>query len=202
MAGGLYVSPLQSRVATKSDGFWIRYCGFVAIFLACVGLGQGFVRHRVKAIGYGVFFEFATVNKPSDEGFFKNCRFGKNLEAAQSQVAAVISAVARQRNKPEHDLNVYFGPRMQWAYAAFDLSSPRNLPVWWHPGVAFDCKDEGKYVQRWAERHFDVLIFFKGDASYMSQEFLSLIGSKYGLNDSLSHLSVMLPRSNAMDSNK
>ena len=192
-SGWLYVLVATGAAGGIGRDAWRRYCGFVALLLAFVGTGEAIVRHRVKAIGYRAFFEYAMLNDAMPSGFFLNCRIGPRLAATDGQVAAVLAGVSRAEHKPQNSLRVYFGPRMQWAYAAYGLQSPAGLPVWWHPGVSFKISDEERYVRHLRESRFDVAIFLKGDSTYLSPEAIDAVTRGYVRDERLSELSVFLP---------
>jgi hypothetical protein len=86
--------------------------------------------------------------------------------------------------------NIYFGPRMQWAYAAFGVPSLAAQPLQWNPGVDFPPDAAPMYLQRWSDARFDTLIFFKNDFTYFSPEFLSAIATNYERDDQSTQLTV------------
>jgi hypothetical protein len=162
---------------------WRRYYliqGFLIMGISCA---QAVTRHRVEAIGPGIFFEYRlSVRRPSPE-FFKGMHTGDTFPEVCSEVASVLAGADRY--------SVYFGPRMQWAYAAFGLNPPTNQPPWWDPGVAFPKSMENKYISAWASQKFDTLIFFKNDLTYMPQEFIELLVAEYSVDQSYPLLTVL-----------
>ena len=160
-----------------------RYLVALTILLMGVATAQAVVRSRVEAIGPGVFFEHELVaGHPSPE-FFAGLKTGRNFQAVCTEVETAL--------RQTKDSSVYFGPRMQWAYAAFGIEPPRHQPSWWHPGVAFSQAEEGAYIAQWDTNRFGTLMFLKGDATYMSPEFISLIQSHYRLLNDGSNITVL-----------
>ncbi len=195
VCGTLYaILPREGAVASfRRSTFWTRYCGFVAIFVACAGLGEAAMRTRVKEIGHGLFYDYSSI-KDTESGFFKNSRYSPVFNTTKSQVANALQKLSTQTHKPVTELKVFFGPRMQWAYANFNLQSPAGLPIWWHPGVAFARKDEPKYIREWANTDFDALIILRSaGATYLSSDFLTEIRNNFAADESFSNVQLLLP---------
>jgi hypothetical protein len=62
---------------------------------------------------------------------------------------------------------VFFGPRMEFSYAAFRREPPRGLPIWWHPGSSFAISDMVGVLHALENGDFDLLIFLKDDHTRM-----------------------------------
>jgi len=150
----------------------IAYLGALTLIFAGTGLGVAVTRHRVRAIGPGVFFEYRTAPIDPPTAFFKGLESGPRLVIVASDVAKVMDHAPEQAR-------VWFGPRMQWGYAAFHRPPPVGQPSWWHPGVAFPAADEAKYRADWFAQRFDMLIFLRGDATYLAPDFLAAINEHY-----------------------
>jgi hypothetical protein len=86
---------------------------------------------------------------------------------------------------------VYFGPRMQWAYAAFAIDPPKDQPSWWHPGVSFDVRREAFYESSLVETGFPIMVFLRDDFTYMSPNLLRRLSENYGLDPTFSTLTVL-----------
>jgi len=157
------------------------------ILLICilVGLasGQALTRDRVKAIGPGAFFESQTVDSSGLPEFFSGLSAGQNLNVVASEVQRLV---AEHGNVP-----IYFGPRMQWAYAAFGIDSPKGQPSWWHPGVSFDVRKEAFYESSLVETGFPIMVFLRDDFTYMSPNLLGRLSESYGVDPSFSTLTVL-----------
>lgn len=113
---------------------------------------------RLRVRGIGAFYE----NVPTatiQTGFFVGLHTGP-------QLAEVLREVGDAIHKYPSD-NVFFGPRMEFAYAAFRRQPPRGLPVWWHPGSSFSVDDMAGVLNALDNDNFNVMIFLKGDRTRM-----------------------------------
>lgn len=153
-----------------------HYMTFLAIALTCAGMGVGITRHRVRGIGEHYFFEYQLEPRKAETGFFAGMRTGRIFSEVYKEVQATIGAATGER--------IFFGPRMQWAYAAFRLPSPKNHPVWWHPGVSFARSDVPKYIRAFAEMRNTLLVFVKNDVTYFPPEFIDYLRNAYTLDQS------------------
>jgi len=153
-----------------------------AIVLSCIGIAVGVTRHRVLGIGIDRFFEYAMEKDAFDEGFFDGLRTGVIFKDTYAQVQSVVSHSTNQQ--------IYFGPRMQWAYAAFGQMSPPHQPVWWQAGVAFSEKEEGTYVNRFIAARYDTLVFLKDDMTYYPATLRNAILDNYVEDQRNSRLTV------------
>jgi hypothetical protein len=125
--------------------------------------------------------------------FFRGLRGSDEFVRVEADVAAALQKLQPNR--------VFFGPRMQWAYAAFGLPSPRNEPVWWHPGVSFGFDQEAEMVNRWRLNDHDVLIFYRQDRMYLSEEMLRIISEDYRTVPGIGTLTVFVARNESEHSN-
>jgi hypothetical protein len=124
-----------------------------------------------------MFFEDRLAPQAFADGFFRGLHSGEIFVAVNQQVADLL--------RKESGASVAFGPRMQWAYAAFNQPSPRNQPIWWHPGVSFAAKDEDLYISRFLDRQFDLIVLCRGNGptSYMSEDFVRALLQRYSIDE-------------------
>jgi hypothetical protein len=162
---------------------WKGYFSALASVLIGIACAQAVTRHRVETIGPGLFFEHRLSDRPPAPPFFMGLRTGDVFPEVCSEVDAVLSQSGRS--------SVYFGPRMQWAYAAFGVIPPLNQPSWWHPGVSFPKSMEDYYIKAWASGKFDTVVFFKNDLTYMSPEFIEILSKDYSVDQSSPLLTVL-----------
>jgi hypothetical protein len=161
---------------------WNRYVTWLCVVLSVAGIAQGICRERVKGIGILMFFEYDGNKHVIKDGFFDGLHCGDICAEVLREESIVL-----QQSRTN---TVWFGPIMQWGYAAFDLPSPRLQPVNWVPVDLFAKSDEEMYFNRFMDSHFDTLIFFKHDFSAYSQEELNRIGMSYDVDDSFHTLTV------------
>ena len=111
-----------------------------------------------------------------DDGFFGKFETRRQFRDLLQQVDSVVDASKGKK--------IFFGPLMEFLYAREGLSSPSNLPVWWHPGSSYAISREPDISQAWQEHRFDVLIFNKNDRTRFPQALLSEIQSQYEFDNS------------------
>jgi hypothetical protein len=149
----------------------VAWLGAVCFILVMFGVTVGSLRERVELIG--PFFAPTLSAQPIRTPFFARFRGSDQLQEIDAEVAGVLGQLSPRR--------VFFGPRMQWAYAAHGVVSPTGQPVWWHPGVAYPPTDEARYVQAWSRDQMDVLVFLKDDYTYLPPSFLTVLKHDYRL---------------------
>jgi len=150
---------------------WEPYLTVLATLLLFAGPAAGATRLRVLMILYGEFYEYRLTDQPFQNAFFRNLRTGARFHAVVDEVGEAL------RRHP--GARVFFGPRMEWAYAAFALPAAIGQPIWWEPGISFRPEDQTMYMKRWAADKFDVLIFSRNDRTFFSDEFQAMIQANY-----------------------
>ena len=148
---------------------WAAYLVLVCSTFTIASLGQAAIRYRVRNIGLGAYFEFQTDDEPIQNDFFRGVTGSYNLNLSVKLINRLISV--------EDSKTIFFGPRLQWAYAAYHIQSPKGMPIWWHPGVAFSAKDEDFYGDRWIANRYDPFVIM--DAHYMNDRLLASIRQDY-----------------------
>ncbi|PWU18686.1 MAG: hypothetical protein C5B50_08295 [Verrucomicrobia bacterium] len=131
---------------------WVIGLLLAAIF---AGTGMALSRDRVRMIGYGAFFEYE-LQPPLAGGFFKGLRTGPNFRETLAQMSQLLAKAP--------DTSVFFGPRLEWAYAAFRRPSPLNQPICWDPGVMFATTEGGDLVDSLLKKRYDLIIFRRDDS--------------------------------------
>jgi hypothetical protein len=156
-------------------------------FLLGAGLVLGWQRYRVRAIGPNVFFQSMLCDQSPAIPFFAHVQTGPRLVQVVDQLRQTLA---------EHpQAKVYFGPRMEWAYAAFDQPVPRGFPIWWDPGTAYPKALEPALADRWVAAQFDLLIFLKNtrqqpDMTFLPERLRHDVLSQYGIRETLEDLVV------------
>jgi len=94
----------------------------------------------------------------------------------------------------------WFGPRLDFNNAVFQLPMPEHLAAWWHPGTAFPRKDVSRLLDIWRAQQFQTLVFLSADPRndniiYYPQEFLDLIHRDYIADERYPFLTVYHRRS-------
>ena len=127
------------------------------------------LRNRVM----GAYFEQPAV--PIHNPFFSPLRTGPQMNRMVDQIGSAIAG---------NPGPIFFAPRLEWAYAAFHLLSPRGLPVFWQTGTSFAPADEQRLLEDWDSRRFPILLQGylvpgKLDWIYMPQSFQDRIAAHY-----------------------
>ena len=172
----------QPQIAIFPGFRWKGYFSGLACVLIGIACAQAVTRHRVETIGPELFFEHRLSDRSPSPEFFKRLHTGNIFPEVCSEVDAVLSQSGRS--------SVYFGPRMQWAYAAFGVTPPLNQPSWWHPGVSFPKSMEGYYIKAWASGKYETVVFFKNDLTYLSPDFIEILCKDYTVDQSYPMLTV------------
>jgi len=144
-------------------------------------LYMGAVRYRVYTIGPLTYFDWRCCTQ-IETPFFRNLEASERFKIVLDQIRDEV------KRRPG---SIFFGPRLEFAYAAFHIASPQHVPVWWHPGTSFAAKDEPALIQIWESHQFDTLIFLKDDFTYYSTRFLAVINDHYARDDHFSELTIM-----------
>jgi hypothetical protein len=149
----------------------------------------GAVRYRVEGVGLHTFYEWNAPLTSIDRPFFRDLNASWRFRRVVDQVGDALRANAQP---------VFFGPRMEFAYAAFGVPSPLHLPIWWHPARSFAPAQESDLLRAWRNDGFHTLIFLKDDPAqaftYYSPQFMQLIESLYIRDDSYSEITVFHAR--------
>jgi hypothetical protein len=133
-------------------------------------LNFGVARYRVFTVGAHRFFEWQEPLPNPGTSFFPGMRTGPHLRDAMSDIARILQ---------EAPGTVFFGPRLEFAYAVFGMPSPKDLPIWWDPGTAFAHEDEPALIEVWRQKHFKTLIFLGDDFTYYPYLITRVIDSNY-----------------------
>lgn len=145
--------------------------------IAAICVGQS--RMRVKYIG--PFYTEGPLIQIQNIPFFNNFDVSPQLGTIVSDIQQALAKYSENDNSIQQD--IYFGPRIQFAYAAFNIKSPTKLPIWFHPGVSYSLQDSQKAIDNFIEHQFDLCIFAKSgdgpDTTYMPIEILDDLNKNY-----------------------
>jgi hypothetical protein len=162
---------------------WNRYFAFLCVVLGAGGLAQGIARDRIESTGPQQFFEYDDSRHTLADGFFKGLHCGDIFDEVLKEEAEVL------RRDPS--ATVWFGPRMQWGYAAFGKPSPLQEPVIWDQLTMFDQSKEELYFNHFLQRKPQVLILFKNDLTKYTQDEVQRILRQYSIDQSFPVLTVL-----------
>jgi hypothetical protein len=148
---------------------WTAYFTIFCAVLTCSAYTQALVRHRVW--GIGALFEWKIDPEPFTLPFFKGLHAGHDLHVIVDEIARLFAT--------QDMSHAYFGIRLQWAYAAFNLPSPKDHPIWWQPGASFNPKEESHYLEIWEQQKFDPVVLM--DTTFLGDPFIGYLEQNYGL---------------------
>ena len=143
-------------------------CALLA--LAFSDLDIGVSRYRVFQIGPHRFFEWQEPLPNPGTPFFSGMQASPYLRDTMTSIARVL--------QKDHG-TVFFGPRLEFAYAAFGLPAPKDLPIWWDPGTAFAREDQPALIEVWRQKHFKTILFLANDPTYYPPPLVKLINATY-----------------------
>lgn len=168
------VATTAAQAAATSTGAdrasWIAkavHRGSTALCLLWIGYGLAVSANRDRVRAIGPFYAPTLSAQRPATPFFAALQASDEFIVIEKELAAVLREM--------EPASVYFGPRLQWAYAAFGIPSPRYEPVWWHRGVSYATGKEADMVAAWRENSHDVMIFYPGEEgmSYIPSDMLS-----------------------------
>jgi hypothetical protein len=155
------------------------------IALLCAGIAGnlylGAERMRVYFIGPHTFFEWEDNEHRIESGALKNMRVSKTMYEVHEEIEA-----AKEQNPGPY----FFGPRVDFEYAALGVTPLPGFPAWWHPGTAFGKEQQPQLVRLWQAAHFQTLIFLKDDYIFYPPEFMQAITTEYVRDDRYARITV------------
>ncbi|MFN8412666.1 MAG: hypothetical protein U0Z26_09790 [Anaerolineales bacterium] len=156
---------LVLRLNSSNEYFlsiWMRARMIWALLLVCGGVAMyaGAMRWRVLYIGYESFFTYSSLTEIKDLPFFQDFYVSQTAKETMSEIKQVLinryKVEEKWKNAP-----IYFGTRIEFAYATFGILSPRNLPIWWHSNNSYSLENEPEYVQSFLNHNFEYAFFMK-----------------------------------------
>jgi hypothetical protein len=179
----LAVAAFRPWSKRRLDGIGRVATVIVTVFFVALSSYWGVTRLRVR--GIGAFFEDAPA-QTIQAGFFARLHSGPRLIAVLRQVEDALGKYPSNK--------VFFGPRMEFSYAAFDRKPPRGLPIWWHPGSSFAVSDLVPVWHALENDDFDLMVFLKDDRTRMPLAVLQHKLSSYERVPGFSELDVYVRR--------
>lgn len=155
----------------------------VCSFVTSTGMALGSSRWRSRLVGEGTFYERTTVAEKISAGYFQGLSSGSRFQKVLDQVKEVVDRVPNRKT-------IFFGPRMEFLYATFQVPSPKGLPLWWHPGSSYALKEEATLVQNFKKTPFEAAIFLKSDFTRVPYSILEFLCNKYERDDRNSDITV------------
>lgn len=150
----------------------------VIFILSYVSLDLGYRRLRVELVGPGTFYQGPPeILVGSKNHFFKNLWTGPIMISTLNEIQSEIDD---QKRRTPNRLKVFFGPRMEFGYAAFDQSPPKGEPIfWWDNGVSFPEMALETIVKRFQEDNFTLCIFRYEDFIHIPQGIRKILDQEF-----------------------
>lgn len=133
-------------------------------------------RNRVMDVGPGAFYEDAPLTRISTPSLFNGMLASPRLIRVFSQIERVLRDYS-YLNQP--DAPVFFGPRIDFGYAAYGIYPYRGLPTWWEFFSEDGDERTDSMVARFKYAEFYLCIFLKNDYTYMPQSILDHLNEQY-----------------------
>ena len=145
---------LRPWLVRPAEGLHRRFASVVLVIFAIWSGYLAITRARVRGIGEGMYFELPAAVEIND-GFFAGMHTGPRLPSVVSQMRDVL------QRRPQ---DVFFGPRMEFAYVLFQRTPGRRLPLFWHRGTGYPVSATSQIVDAFHKNNFSTLIFLRGPA--------------------------------------
>jgi hypothetical protein len=136
-----------------------RWSLVLVLVIAMSGAAATYVgarRLRVRGNGVELFYSERPGVKV-DLQFFRGFSVSPGLKATTNQIATVLS---EYRALGYDTSNIFFGIRLEFAYAAFGIPSPKQIAVWWDSTAAYPPSDEPQIVKRFLAHRFPLCVFY------------------------------------------
>jgi len=182
------IAPRLQRVDKKpfdNRQSMLALCNVVLIICSLTAIYVGGLRWRV--MGIGPFFDnrhkLITIDSPS---FFKNFYLSPQAISVIQQIGLAIKPDSQHLR---NNKSIFFGPRLEFAYAVFSIASPKGMPIWWHPGSSYPEEKTKDIINKFKEHQFDRCIFLKDissgkpDFTRFPDEIIEELGHSYNRID-------------------
>ncbi|MGI4826946.1 MAG: hypothetical protein ACRYFU_01955, partial [Janthinobacterium lividum] len=144
---GLGILSVQQIAALRTLPF---RTAITAVALLLVALYFGRTRLRMQNVGSWAE-EQCPGRLPFVDRFLGHLTACPIVPATLTEVDQTLAASPTAR--------VFFGPSLEFLYAARHLPSPPHLPNWWDPGSSYPLRKSDQVSKAWEDNHFNLLIF-------------------------------------------
>ncbi len=153
LTAALLLQPAPSNTSRRPL-IWLA----TAILLIPVSqtVAMAHARERVRGAGEGNFWQIPEWSAPSPHPFFSGTVVSRRLIRFSDEVSRALTAFPGK--------SVFFGPRVEFGYAAWSRSSAEGLPLWWDRHQSWPFNDafwENRLRAGWAIHNLDILVFVR-----------------------------------------
>jgi hypothetical protein len=137
-------------------------------------------RTHIYYVGPGMFYEDLPLTRLTAPPFFNGMNAGPKLAAVLNEIAQVLKT---EDYRLGATASVFFGPRIDFAYAAFGIRPVPGFPLWWE---AFH--DDGKprtavMVERFKKTRFKLAVFLRRDYTFFPPSLIEYLNREYIAHD-------------------
>lgn len=146
------------------------------ILLGLLGSLVTYNRARIWSIGPGAFYQDTPLQTIEEPRFFEGLETGPRLATLLIETNnLLVTAPDLPRD------SVFFGPRIEFGYAAFGFIPKKGLFLWWPgTGEAPESKIE-EVTRRFAEWNPKLCIFLRNDFTFMPPALLKHLSEHYDI---------------------
>lgn len=134
------------------------------------------LRYRVMGVGVGAFYENAPLTRVSDPALFDGMFVAPRMIRTLLEMKQLLQSgdfLGRT------DAPVFFGPRIDFGYAAYNIKPYPGLPTWWEFFNQDGVGETDIMVSRFKNANFQLCIFLRDDYTYLPNDLLSYLHNNY-----------------------
>ena len=163
---------------------------FLAAALCVAGLTAyaGWARWRVKISG-APYEDAGTITVPGSR-FFRGCRVSPWAAGVVRDIGEVLAGHLGKEAYAGKS-GVFFGTRLEFAYAAFGFHAPRRLPIWWSARTSYQAEAIPAFLEDFSKRRIELGVFLRyrgleqvdngGGGMEAPRELMAYLGENYEL---------------------
>lgn len=150
------------------------------ILLTANALRWTWQRIHIYYVGPETFYQDLPLTRLASPPFFNGTYVGPRLAAVLDDMDQLLKTKDYRRGTAT---SIFFGPRIDFAYAAFDIPPVPGFPLWWE---AF--QDDGKLrtklmVERFKRTRFKLAVFLHRDYAFFPQSLIDYLNREYIVYD-------------------
>lgn len=151
-------------------------------FLIGEGLNISWGRLRIMSVGPGNFYEKLPLTRISSPLFFNRLNAGPRLMNVLHEIKMIVG---ENNNNQNNISGIFFGPRIDFSYAAFGLKPPRGLPLWWESFSDSRNTRTKDLIYKFKNNRFRTVVFLLNDYTFIPLEIINYLNSNYDVTNSL-----------------
>lgn len=150
------------------------------LLLSAEGLQYATQRLRVKGVGVGAFYQDAPLTQINNPIFFNGMKVGPRMVRVLQEMQSTL-----QDHGYYHQLNapVFFGPRVDFGYAAYGIAPYPGLPTWWEFFNKEGTEPTDLMISRFEQANFQMCVFLYRDFTYMPKSLIEYLYQTYNVTE-------------------